>query len=79
MVFSFLDKYRDAGLLILRVGIGVMFVLHGYPKLSRRSGNMGDDWRKHEGSGDRLCSNCLGIHGGIIRMCGWDTVSLWGF
>ncbi len=33
MVFRFLDKYRDAGLLILRVGIGVMFVLHGYPKL----------------------------------------------
>jgi putative oxidoreductase len=33
MIFRFLDKYRDAGLLILRVGIGVMFVLHGYPKL----------------------------------------------
>ncbi len=33
MVFSFLDKYRDVGLLILRVGIGVMFVFHGYPKL----------------------------------------------
>ncbi len=33
MVFRFLDKYRDAGLLILRVGIGVMFVLHGHPKL----------------------------------------------
>jgi putative oxidoreductase len=33
MVFRFLDKYRDVGLLILRVGIGVMFVLHGYPKL----------------------------------------------
>ncbi len=25
MVFRFLDKYRDEGLLILRVGIGVMF------------------------------------------------------
>jgi putative oxidoreductase len=33
MVFRFLDKYRDIGLLILRVGIGVMFVLHGLPKL----------------------------------------------
>ncbi len=29
MVFSFLDKYSDAGLLILRVGIGIMFVFHG--------------------------------------------------
>jgi putative oxidoreductase len=33
MIFCFLDKYRDAGLLILRVGIGLMFVFHGYPKL----------------------------------------------
>jgi len=30
---SFLDKYRDVGLLILRIGIGIMFILHGYPKL----------------------------------------------
>ncbi len=34
MVFRFLDKYRDTGLLILRVGIGVMFIFHGYPKLT---------------------------------------------
>jgi len=34
MVFRFLDKYRDAGLLILRVGIGIMFAFHGYPKLT---------------------------------------------
>lgn len=33
MIFRFLDKYRDAGLLILRLGIGVMFILHGFPKL----------------------------------------------
>ncbi len=33
MIFRFLDKYRDAGLLILRLGIGIMFVLHGLPKL----------------------------------------------
>ena len=33
MIFRFLDKYRDAGLLVLRAGIGVMFVLHGLPKL----------------------------------------------
>jgi putative oxidoreductase len=32
--FMFLDKYRDFGLLLLRVGIGVMFmVYHGWPKL----------------------------------------------
>ncbi len=27
------DKYRDSGLLILRVGIGIMFIGHGYPKV----------------------------------------------
>jgi putative oxidoreductase len=25
--------YREVGLLLLRVGIGIMFILHGYPKL----------------------------------------------
>ncbi len=26
-------NYKDAGLLILRIGIGLMFVLHGFPKM----------------------------------------------
>ncbi|TGE28778.1 DoxX family protein [Hymenobacter metallicola] len=26
-------RYHDLGLLLLRVGIGVMFTIHGYPKL----------------------------------------------
>ncbi|QQR91261.1 MAG: DoxX family membrane protein [Myxococcales bacterium] len=26
-------KYRDLGLLLLRLGIGVFFMVHGYPKL----------------------------------------------
>ncbi|RSK41159.1 DoxX family protein [Hymenobacter perfusus] len=32
----FANRYRthDLGLLLLRVGIGVMFTLHGYPKLT---------------------------------------------
>ena len=33
MILSFLDKYRDMGLLILRVGMGAMFMVHGAPKL----------------------------------------------
>jgi putative oxidoreductase len=33
MVLRSLDKYRDVGLLILRVGIGIMFIGHGLPKL----------------------------------------------
>lgn len=33
MKFRFLSRYREEGLLILRIGIGVMFLLHGGPKL----------------------------------------------
>lgn len=33
MLFHELDKHRDKGLLILRVGIGIMFMCHGFPKL----------------------------------------------
>lgn len=28
------SRYRDFGLLVLRVGIGIMFILHGWPKLA---------------------------------------------
>ncbi|MEE8328599.1 MAG: DoxX family protein [Thermodesulfovibrionia bacterium] len=34
MFFTYLSKYRDTGLLILRIGIGLMFMLHGAPKIS---------------------------------------------
>jgi len=33
MILRSLDKYHDVGLLILRVGIGIMFMGHGLPKL----------------------------------------------
>jgi putative oxidoreductase len=33
-LFSSLGKYRDLGLLILRLGIGASFILHGYPKIT---------------------------------------------
>jgi putative oxidoreductase len=34
VIFHKLDRHRDKGLLILRVGIGIMFMCHGFPKLS---------------------------------------------
>ena len=34
MRLAFLGAYRNVGLLIIRVGLGVSFVLHGYPKLA---------------------------------------------
>ena len=33
MILTFLDKHRDIGLLILRIGFGLMFLYHGLPKL----------------------------------------------
>jgi putative oxidoreductase len=33
MILTFLNKYRDFGLLILRLGIGSMFLFHGAPKM----------------------------------------------
>jgi putative oxidoreductase len=34
MIFRSLDKYRELGILLLRLGIGLMFVYHGWPKIS---------------------------------------------
>ena len=34
MLLKFLGKYRDAGLLIMRIGLGVIFMIHGLPKLA---------------------------------------------
>ena len=33
MILTFLDKHRHIGLLILRIGLGCMFLVHGLPKL----------------------------------------------
>ena len=33
MILTFLDKHRDIGLLILRIGFGCLFLFHGLPKL----------------------------------------------
>ena len=30
---SSLSKFKNTGLLIIRVGVGIMFITHGYPKL----------------------------------------------
>lgn len=33
-IFPGLEKYRDFGLLIIRVGIGALFILFGFPKIT---------------------------------------------
>jgi len=32
-LLSTLGKYKNTGLLIIRVGLGLMFIMHGYPKI----------------------------------------------
>jgi putative oxidoreductase len=33
-IFDNLGKYRNTGVLIIRIGLGVMMMMHGFPKLS---------------------------------------------
>ena len=33
MLLTWLSKYRDFGLLLMRIGLGVCFIQHGWPKL----------------------------------------------
>jgi len=40
MILQSWDRFRDIGLLVLRVGMGIMFIGHGAPKLFGR-GDMG--------------------------------------
>lgn len=32
-IFGKLENFRDTGLLLMRVGLGIMMITHGYPKL----------------------------------------------
>lgn len=34
MLLKFLAKHRDTGLLIMRIGLGAAFIIHGMPKLT---------------------------------------------
>ncbi|MGN6395963.1 MAG: DoxX family protein [Mucilaginibacter sp.] len=33
-LFSKLGNYRNFGLLVIRLGLGIMFIYHGYPKIT---------------------------------------------
>ncbi|OGG03374.1 MAG: hypothetical protein A3F83_09390 [Candidatus Glassbacteria bacterium RIFCSPLOWO2_12_FULL_58_11] len=34
LIFSFPERLRDAGLLIMRIGLGCSFMVHGWPKIT---------------------------------------------
>ncbi|MCZ4243279.1 DoxX family protein [Pedobacter punctiformis] len=33
-IFESLGRYRNTGLLLIRLGLGIMFIIHGFPKLA---------------------------------------------
>jgi len=57
-----LGKYRNTGLLLLRLGIGVMFIIHGFPKLAGGP----DGWTGLGGSMKVIGINFLPIFWGFM-------------
>jgi putative oxidoreductase len=52
-IFENLGKYKNFGLLIIRIGLGIMFIYHGVPKLSGGP----EHWEKLGGA-----TKVVGIH-----------------
>jgi len=77
MIGSGLTKYRDAGLLLLRIGLGIAFIWHGYPKLFGGP----DAWRGIGGSigvpehmapvAFGFVAGCIEFFGGILLILGF--------
>ena len=57
-----LGKYRNTGILLLRLGIGVMFIIHGFPKLAGGP----DGWTGLGGSMKVVGINFLPIFWGFM-------------
>lgn len=61
-VFSQLGNYRNTGLLLLRIGLGIMFILHGFPKLQGGP----DMWEKIGGSMQNLHISFFPVGWGLM-------------
>lgn len=57
-----LGKYRNTGLLILRIGIGAMFIIHGFPKMAGGP----DAWKGLGGSMKMVGINFLPVFWGFM-------------
>lgn len=65
MIFDSLNKYRDLGLLVLRVGIGIMFMYHGGAKLLAGP----DMWTKVGSAMGNLDITFFPVFWGFIASC----------
>ncbi len=74
MILTWLTKHRDLGLLLLRVGLGIAFIIHGWPKITG-----GTEMWRNLGSGVGLpipvvfgLLAAIGeFVGGILLLLGW--------
>jgi putative oxidoreductase len=76
MIGSGLTKYRDAGLLLLRIGLGIAFIWHGYPKLfggPHMWANVGGMVGAPEQAAKALgfIAGCIEFFGGILLILGF--------
>jgi len=76
-VLSSLTRYRDAGLLLLRLGLGAMMVFHGLPKLlggperwERVGGAMGNLGIDFAPTFWGLAATCSETFGGVLLALG---------
>jgi len=62
---STLNKYKDFGLLVIRLGLGVMFIIHGYPKL----GGGIAEWDKIGSSTKYVGVTAFPVFWGLLSAC----------
>ena len=72
MVLTFLNKHRHIGLLVLRIGIGLMFMVHGAPKLF-------DGPEKWEKLGMAMANARYRVHASVLGIHGGDFGVLWRY
>lgn len=65
MNLKFLERARDPGLLLLRVGIGAMFMVHGWPKLAGGAAT----WKKLGGAMAQLGLDFMPTMWGFMAAC----------
>ena len=71
-----LDRFRDHGLLGLRVGIGAMFVAHGWPKLAGGAGQWAKLGKQMKHVGIDFAPEIWGFLAGISELGGGIFLAL---
>ena len=64
------ERYKDIGLLILRIGLGIMFILHGYPKVFGGPEMWAEVGRATQSIGINFSPEFFGFMAGITELFG---------